>query len=172
MLLCFSDLRRCTSEYLIHISHTNDDVLSFLAIPFQVFAREWSSVGKPGRWEAIAAAFGGRHRVESVIKKAKELGEKRVDDSESYAQFLKKRKALDKRVVEENEGESEGKAVDNGWSSAEDIALLNALKAFPKEVSMRWEKVAAAFPGRSKPACMKRFAELKKGFLTAKAAAE
>ena len=58
------------------------------------------------------------------------------------------------------------------WSSAEDIALLNALKAFPKEVSMRWEKVAAAFPGRSKPACMKRFAELKKGFLTAKAAAE
>lgn len=128
-------------------------------------------VGKPGRWEAIAAAFGGRHGVDSVIKKAKELGEKRVDDSESYALFLKKRKALDKRVVEENADEGE-KVVDNGWSSAEDIALLNALKAFPKEVSMRWEKVAAAVPGRSKAACMKRFAELKKGFRTAKAAAE
>ena len=45
--------------------------------------------------------------MDSVIKKAKELGEKRVDDSESYALFLKKRKALDKRVVEENADEGE-----------------------------------------------------------------
>jgi len=132
-------------------------------------------VGKPGRWEAIAAAFGGRHGVESVIKKAKELGEKKVDDSESYALFLKKRKALDKRVVEENGGEDSvtvEKAVENGWSSGEDIALLNALKTFPKDISMRWEKVAAAVPGRSKAACMRRYAELKKGFRNAKAAAE
>ncbi|KAK7399406.1 hypothetical protein VNO78_10588 [Psophocarpus tetragonolobus] len=125
-------------------------------------------VGQPGRWEAIAAAFGGRHGVESVIKKAKELGEKRGDDSESYALFLKKRKALDKRVVEENE---QVQVVDNAWSSAEDIALLNALKAFPKDVFMRWEKVAAAVPGRSKAACIKRVSELKKGFRTAKASA-
>ncbi|TKY60408.1 DnaJ-like subfamily C member 2 [Spatholobus suberectus] len=132
-------------------------------------------VGKPGRWEAIAAAFGGRHGVESVIKKAKELGEKRVDDSESYALFLKKRKALDKRVVENDGGEESvtlEKVVESVWSSGEDVALLNALKAFPKDVSMRWEKVAAAVPGRSKAACMKRFAELKKGFRSAKAAAE
>ncbi|QCD84806.1 transcription factor MAMYB [Vigna unguiculata] len=132
-------------------------------------------VGKPGRWEAIAAAFGGRHGVESVIKKAKELGEKKVDDSDSYALFLKNRKTLDKRVVEENGGEDSvtvDKAVDNGWSSGEDIALLNALKVFPKDVSMRWEKVAAAVPGRSKAACMRRFTELKKGFRNAKAANE
>ncbi|KAK7369460.1 hypothetical protein VNO80_11498 [Phaseolus coccineus] len=132
-------------------------------------------VGMPGRWEAIAAAFAGRHGVESVIKKTKELGEKKVDDSESYALFLKKRKALDKRVVEENGGEDSmtvEKAVENGWSSGEDIALLNALKAFPKDISMRWEKVAAAVPGRSKAACMRRVAELKKGFRSSKAAAE
>ncbi|KAK7318474.1 hypothetical protein RJT34_03176 [Clitoria ternatea] len=127
-------------------------------------------VGKPGRWEAIAAAFGGRHGVENVIKKVKELGEKRADDSDSYAMFLKKRKALDKRVVENGEGE--GEVVESGWSSAEDVALLNALKAFPKDVSMRWEKVAAAVPGKSKAACMKRFAGLKKGFRSAKAAAD
>ena len=134
-------------------------------------------VGKPGRWEAIAAAFGGRHGAESVIKKAKELAEKKVDDSESYAQFLKKRKPADKRVVEE---EVESNAAENkvgsvvgesAWSSGEDIALLNALKAFPKDVSMRWEKVAAAVPGKSKAACVKRVAELKKGFRSAKAAA-
>ncbi|XP_027342748.1 transcription factor MAMYB isoform X2 [Abrus precatorius] len=132
-------------------------------------------VGKPGRWEAIAAAFGGRHGVESVIKKVKELGEKRVDDSESYALFLKKRKALDKRVVEnggEDLGGGSSVTVESGWSSGEDIALLNALKAFPKDVSMRWEKVAAAVPGKSKAACMKRFAELKKGFRSSKAAAD
>ncbi|KAJ1412938.1 SANT/Myb domain [Sesbania bispinosa] len=133
-------------------------------------------VGKPGRWEAIAAAFGGRHKAESVIKKVKELGEKRVDDSDSYAQFLKKRKALDKRVVEDaGEEESESvtvEKVEGGWSKTEDIALLNALKAFPKDVPMRWEKVAAAVPGKSKAACMKRVTELKKGFRSAKAASE
>ncbi|MCI66139.1 DnaJ-like subfamily C member 2-like, partial [Trifolium medium] len=32
-------------------------------------------VGKPGRWEAIAEAFGGRHKAESVVKKAKNMGE-------------------------------------------------------------------------------------------------
>lgn len=129
-------------------------------------------VGKPGRWEAIAAALGGRHGVESVIKKVKELGEKKVDDSESYAMFLKKRKALDKRVVENEGEENVDKVVESGWSSSEDIALLNALKAFPKDVSMRWEKVAAAVPGRSKAACVKRVAELKKGFRSAKASAD
>ncbi|PNY05982.1 DnaJ subfamily c member 2-like protein [Trifolium pratense] len=130
-------------------------------------------VGKPGRWEAIAEAFGGRHKAESVVKKAKNLGEKKVDDSDSYDQFLKKRKALDKRLVEEGGGEvatvEKGESV---WSSNEDIALLNALKAFPKDVAMRWEKVAAAVPGKSKAACMKRIAELKKGFRTAKSGSE
>ncbi|KAI9087047.1 hypothetical protein K1719_031008 [Acacia pycnantha] len=141
-------------------------------------------VGKPRRWEVIAEAFCGRHKMENVIKKAKELGEKKLDDSDSYTQFLKKRKQVDfKRLDNGNEnlgGESEEKA-DNGtgeegsgsaWSSEEDIALLNALKAFPKDVAMRWEKIAAAVPGKSKPACMKRVTELKKGFRSAKAAAD
>ncbi|KAJ7952637.1 DnaJ-like subfamily C member 2 [Quillaja saponaria] len=142
-------------------------------------------VGKPRRWEVIAEAYRGRHKVESVIKKAKELGEKKVDDANSYEQFLKKRRPVDKRVeneidnlgnglVEKPEsakevGGGEGGAV---WSSGEDIALLNALKAFPKDVPMRWEKIAAAVPGKSKAACMKRFGELKRGFRSAKAASD
>jgi hypothetical protein len=129
-------------------------------------------VGKPGRWEAIAEAFGGRHKAESVVKKAKNLGEKKVDDSDSYEQFLKKRKALDKRLVEEGGELATVEKGESVWSSNEDIALLNALKAFPKDVSMRWEKVAAAVPGKSKAACMKRIAELKKGFRTAKSGSE
>ncbi|XP_062147237.1 transcription factor MAMYB [Alnus glutinosa] len=142
-------------------------------------------VGKPGRWEAISEAFRGRHKVESVIKTAKELGERKVDDGDSYAHFLRKRKPVDKRADGENEG-LDGRVVENGeateesgggeggvgWSNGEDIALLNALKTFPKEVAMRWEKIAAAVPGKSKAACMKRVAELKRDFRSAKAATE
>ncbi|KAK8691023.1 hypothetical protein V6N13_074544 [Hibiscus sabdariffa] len=125
-------------------------------------------VGKPGRWEAIAEAFNGRHKMESVIKKSKELGEKRADDADSYAKFLKNRKPLDTRMNEEGiTGNQDSGAV--VWNSAEDIALLNALKAFPKDVAMRWEKIAAAVPGKSKAACMKRVAELKKDFRSSKA---
>ncbi|XP_062073765.1 transcription factor MAMYB [Humulus lupulus] len=134
-------------------------------------------VGKPRRWEVIAEAFSGRHKVESVIKKAKELGEKKSNDADSYSDFLKKRnKTADQRIElgSANEGGSNGGDLmeENGvvsWSSGEDIALLNALKAFPKEVSMRWEKIAAAVPGKSKAACMKRVTEFKKDFRSSKA---
>ncbi|CAI0549669.1 unnamed protein product [Linum tenue] len=132
-------------------------------------------VGKPRRWEVIAEAFNGRHRVESVIKAAKEMGEKKSDDSDSYAKFLKNRKPVDARV-EAAEMDEGGADNDGGggmaavtWSSGEDIALLNALKAFPKDVAMRWDKVAAAVPGKSKAACVKRVSDLKKGFRSSKA---
>ena len=137
-------------------------------------------VGKPRRWEAIAEAFKGRHKVESVIKKAKELGERKSNDADSYSEFLKKRKKAVDQMTEA--GGNEGLDVKSGgalmaesgelsWSSGEDIALLNALKAFPKEVSMRWEKIAAAVPGKSKAACMKRVTELKRDFRSSKASA-
>ncbi|PIA32610.1 hypothetical protein AQUCO_04400062v1 [Aquilegia coerulea] len=139
-------------------------------------------VGTPKRWELIAEVFKGRHGVDSVIKTAKSLSEKKPGSGDSFSQFLKQRKPLDKRMEDGN-----GELIENGevkkenggvggeglsWSSAEDIALLNALKAFPKEVSMRWEKIAVAVPGRSKASCMKRVTELKKGFRSSKASAE
>ncbi|KAK4364534.1 hypothetical protein RND71_015892 [Anisodus tanguticus] len=131
-------------------------------------------VGKPGRWESIAEGFNGRFKVESVIKKAKELGEKKMSDEDSYLRFLKDRKPMDKRSESGNEGDHfenvEAKKVVESWSSGEDLALLNALKTFPKEVAMRWEKIAAAVPGKNKAACMKRMAELKKDFRSSKSA--
>lgn len=120
-------------------------------------------VGKPGRWEAISQGFNGRHSVESVIRRSKEMGEKRVSDADSYSKFLKDRKPV---AVEKANEEVQG----NGWTSGEDLALLNALKTFPKNVPMRWEKVAVAVPGRSKAACMKRMGELKKDFRSSKSA--
>ncbi|EOA12556.1 hypothetical protein CARUB_v10026823mg [Capsella rubella] len=128
--------------------------------------------GKPGRWEVVASAFGGRYKTENVIKKAKEIGEKKIYESDDYAQFLKNRKASDPRLVEENAEDSgaggDDEAKKETWSNGEDIALLNALKAFPKEAAMRWEKITAAVPGKSKAACMKRVTELKKGFRSSK----
>ncbi|KAJ8556518.1 hypothetical protein K7X08_032270 [Anisodus acutangulus] len=131
-------------------------------------------VGKPGRWESIAEGFNGRFKAESVIKKAKELGEKKMSDEDSYLRFLKDRKPMDKRSESGNEGDHfenvEAKKAVESWSSGEDLALLNALKTFPKEVAMRWEKIAAAVPGKNKAACMKRMAELKKDFRSSKSA--
>nr|GMD50855.1 transcription factor MAMYB-like [Ipomoea batatas] len=130
-------------------------------------------VGKPGRWEAIAEGFKGRHRVESVIKKAKELGEKRTSNEDSYQKFLKDRKQVDKRIELENSMDASSESTrenESVWSSTEDLALLNALKAFPKDVAMRWEKIAAAVPGKTKAACMKRVTDLKRDFRSSKAA--
>ncbi|KAK9266861.1 hypothetical protein L1049_027120 [Liquidambar formosana] len=141
-------------------------------------------VGKPRRWEVIAEAFRGRHGVESVVKMAKSMSERRIGSEDSFARFLKDRKPLDKRVEavsEEGLGGGGGSGSGSrsgsgggelGWNAGEDIALLNALKAFPKDVSMRWEKIAAAVPGKSKNACMKRVAELKRDFRSSKATSE
>lgn len=125
-------------------------------------------IGKPRRWEAIAEAFRGRHKVESVIKMAKESGERKLSDADSYSEFLKRRKPVDKRIIEENQGADSNGGIT--WSSGEDIALLNALKAFPKEAPMRWEKIAAAVPGKLKADCVKRVGELKRDFRSSKSA--
>ncbi|XP_077235235.1 transcription factor MAMYB-like [Tasmannia lanceolata] len=133
-------------------------------------------VGEPRRWELIADSFQGRHGLESVIKMAKSMAEKRPGGGDPFAQFLKQRKPLSKQlevvngetsVMENVEGKKESGGLN--WSSGEDIALLNALKVFPKDVSMRWEKIAAAVPGKSKACCMKRVAELKRDFRSSKA---
>lgn len=130
--------------------------------------------GAPGRWERVTQAFKGRHGVESVIRAAKSLAERRPPGDDSFAQFLKQRKPLDKRTDAANEDYSingsgdDSKVGNGGWSSGEDIALLNALKVFPKDAPMRWEKVAAAVPGKSKTECMKRVAELKRDFRSSK----
>ncbi|KAK6162160.1 hypothetical protein DH2020_002001 [Rehmannia glutinosa] len=137
-------------------------------------------VGMPGRWEAIAEGFKGKHKVETVITKAKKLGERKVGDQDSYKKFLKIRKPVDKRVIEEGENEANAEigilnenveegTKESGWSAVEDLTLLNALKAFPKDVAMRWEKIAASLPGKTKSACMKRVTELKKDFRSSKA---
>lgn len=132
-------------------------------------------VGKPGRWEAIAEGYKGKHKVDSVIKKSKEMGERKVSDEDSYKKFLRNRKPMDKRVSDEQSvgigatDNNEGGGGESEWTDGDDLALLNALKAFPKDVAMRWEKIAAAVPGKTKASCMKRMSDLKRDFRSSKA---
>ncbi|XP_022892755.1 dnaJ homolog subfamily C member 2 [Olea europaea var. sylvestris] len=132
-------------------------------------------VGKPGRWEAIAEGLKGKHKVDSVIKKSKEMAERKVSDEDSYKKFLMDRKPMDKRGSDEQSvgigatNNNEGGRGESEWTDGDDLALLNALKAFPKDVAMRWEKIAAAVPGKTKASCMKRVSDLKRDFRSSKA---
>jgi hypothetical protein len=130
--------------------------------------------GEPQRWEKIAAVFGGRRTPESVIRAAKSGSSAAAGGS--FEQFLRKRKPLDPRA-EAADADAGGNAGggdggDGGWSASDDRALLNALKEFPKDTAMRWEKVAAAVPGKTKAGCMKRVTVLKRDFRSSKAPSE
>ncbi|XP_054789906.1 uncharacterized protein LOC129295410 isoform X1 [Prosopis cineraria] len=57
------------------------------------------------------------------------------------------------------------------WSAVQERALVQALKAFPKETNQRWERVAAAVPGKTLNQCKKKFAMLKENFRNKKSAA-
>ncbi|XP_043690661.1 transcription factor MAMYB [Telopea speciosissima] len=160
-----------------------EDVKEWTDEDFELLTKQISKhpVGEPKRWELIAEAFRGRHELDSVIKTAKSLSEKRPSGGDSFSQFLKQRKPLDKRLEAVNEESAVGSTtnveikkenIGLNWTSGEDIALLNALKAFPKDVPMRWEKIAAAVPGKSKAVCMKRITELKRDFRSSKAIAD
>ncbi|XP_022894878.1 dnaJ homolog subfamily C member 2-like isoform X1 [Olea europaea var. sylvestris] len=50
------------------------------------------------------------------------------------------------------------------WSDVQEKALVQALKTFPKETNQRWERVAAAVPGKTVNQCKKKFALLKENF--------
>lgn len=50
------------------------------------------------------------------------------------------------------------------WSAVQETALVQALKTFPKETTQRWERVAAAVPGKTVNQCKKKFALLKENF--------
>ncbi|XP_022136699.1 dnaJ homolog subfamily C member 2-like [Momordica charantia] len=57
------------------------------------------------------------------------------------------------------------------WSAVQERALVQALKTFPKETSQRWERVAAAVPGKTVNQCKKKFTSMKENFRNRKSAA-
>ncbi|KAF6264387.1 DnaJ-domain-containing protein [Scenedesmus sp. NREL 46B-D3] len=60
-----------------------------------------------------------------------------------------------KKVVSADSGE---------WNEEQELALVQALKQFGKELPDRWERIAGVVPGKGKAACFKRFKELRDVF--------
>ncbi|KAK6921555.1 DnaJ domain [Dillenia turbinata] len=54
------------------------------------------------------------------------------------------------------------------WSDIQTTALIQALKTFPKENAQRWERVAAAVPGKTVNQCKKKYALLRENFRSKK----
>lgn len=67
-------------------------------------------------------------------------------------------------------GVSPGSSEQDVWSAVQERALVQALKAFPKETNQRWERVAAAVPGKTVNQCKKKFAVMKESFRNKKSA--
>ncbi|KAI5445997.1 hypothetical protein KIW84_014007 [Lathyrus oleraceus] len=55
-----------------------------------------------------------------------------------------------------NSEESQEVSESEVWSAVQERALVQALKTFPKEASQRWERVAAAVPGKTVNQCKKK----------------
>jgi DnaJ family protein C protein 2 len=58
----------------------------------------------------------------------------------------------------------------DAWSEAQVLALVQALKAFPKDANQRWERVAAAVPGKTVLHCKKKVQSMRSNFRTKKGA--
>lgn len=73
--------------------------------------------------------------------------------------------------VQSNGAAAHGAAAEvEGWSEAQEVALVKAIKAFPKDTVNRWDRIATAVPGKSKAQCFKKFAELRDSFRNTKKA--
>ncbi|XP_018490217.1 uncharacterized protein LOC108860866 [Raphanus sativus] len=136
------------------------------------------------RWEVISDYIGTGRTVEEILKATKTVLLQKPDSAKAFDTFLEKRKptvsiasplstreeelgeTFKETVVgkssDNNDGEASGRSSDaDGWSVVQERALVQALKTFPKETSQRWERVAAAVPGKTMIQCKKKFAELK-----------
>lgn len=65
-----------------------------------------------------------------------------------------------KKVVSADSGE---------WSEQQELALVQGLKQFGKELTDRWERIATVVEGKSKAQCFRRYKELREAFKANKA---
>ncbi|XP_030072265.1 dnaJ homolog subfamily C member 2 [Microcaecilia unicolor] len=129
--------------------------------------------GTNARWEVIAnymnlhSTCGIKRSAKDVINKAKSLQKldpHQKDDmnKKAFDKFKKEHgvvaDVVDNAIPSER---FEGPGADLvPWTTEEQKLLEQALKTYPVNTPERWEKIAAAVPGRSKKDCMKRYKEL------------
>ncbi|XP_057470136.1 uncharacterized protein LOC130759073 [Actinidia eriantha] len=113
---------------------------------------------------SIASPLTTREEVEgvSISNGANSSAAKTDNDNKSSSQVANDKKS-DDVMTNANDGISSSLDQDV-WSAVQERALVQALKTFPKETSQRWERVAAAVPGKTVNQCKKKFALLKENF--------
>lgn len=97
--------------------------------------------------------------AEPVSAKKVENGTESRDDTQKLPQS---NGAVANGGVVEGEGEE--------WSEAQEVSLVKAIKAFPKDTANRWDRIATAVPGKNKAQCFKKFAALRENFRSTKRA--
>lgn len=160
----------------------NEDDLQLLIKAVNLFP-----AGTNARWEVIAnymnlhSTSGMKRTAKDVINKAKNLQkldplQKDEINRKAYEKFKKEHTcvppSIDNALPSErfDASGSEGNAAP--WTTEEQKLLEQALKTYPVSTPERWEKIAAAVPGRSKKDCMKRYKELVEMVKAKKAAQE
>ncbi|XP_010491158.1 PREDICTED: dnaJ homolog subfamily C member 2-like [Camelina sativa] len=99
--------------------------------------------------------------IASPLSTREELGESLPTATTTTKASPSKETVVANSQSSDNNGEAGGSSDTDGWSTVQERALVQALKTFPKETSQRWERVAAAVPGKTMIQCKKKFAELK-----------
>ncbi|XP_019365001.1 PREDICTED: dnaJ homolog subfamily C member 2 isoform X1 [Gavialis gangeticus] len=140
--------------------------------------------GTNSRWEVIAnymnlhSTTGIKRTAKDVINKAKSLQKldpHQKDDinKKAFDKFKKDHGAVPQLDNAAPSERFEGPLTDSSpWTTEEQKLLEQALKTYPVNTPERWEKIAAAVPGRSKKDCMKRYKELVEMVKAKKAAQE
>ncbi|GAA6094516.1 dnaJ homolog subfamily C member 2 [Tachysurus ichikawai] len=143
--------------------------------------------GTNARWEVIAnymnlhSGSGIKRTAKDVINKAKTLQkldphQKEEVNKKAFEKFKKEHSAVPPAVDNAVPSERfEGSASDTNpapWTTEEQKLLEQALKTYPVNTPERWDKIAAAVPGRTKKDCMKRYKELVEMIKAKKAAQE
>ncbi|XP_076152331.1 dnaJ homolog subfamily C member 2 isoform X1 [Alosa pseudoharengus] len=141
--------------------------------------------GTNARWEVIAnymnlhSSSGQKRTAKDVINKAKNLQkldphQKEEINKKAFEKFRKEHAAVAPTVDNAVPSERFDTPDSSGtpWTTEEQKLLEQALKTFPVSTAERWEKIAAAVPGRNKKDCMRRYKELVEMVKAKKAAQE
>lgn len=144
--------------------------------------------GTSRRWEVISEYIGTGRSVEEILKATKTVLLQKPDSAKAFDSFLEKRKPaqaiaspLSTREDEvglpntsaaatglkDSSNADHGTALssdEDSWSVAQETGLVQALKTFPKEIPQRWERVAAAVPGKTVSQCKKKVAAMKESY--------
>lgn len=139
--------------------------------------------GTNARWEVIAnymnmhSSSGIKRTAKDVINKAKTLQkldphQKDEVNKKAFEKFKKEHAAVPPTVDNAVPSERFDVSDSTPWTTEEQKLLEQALKTYPVNTPERWDKIAAAVPGRSKKDCMKRYKELVEMIKAKKAAQE